>query len=95
MSSTSEEYTLTWNDYGKNISISFNEILDQKELIDVTLVADGYLFNAHRLILSAVSPYFRQMFTQMPTNQQAYGMALNFILFYFSIENFQFRLQCF
>lgn len=75
---TFEKYSVIWNDHANNFSTSFSELLQQKELVDVTLVADGHLFNAHRLVLSALSPHFRQMFTQMPANQQAFGMG-NFI----------------
>lgn len=75
---TFDEYSVIWNDHANNFSASFSDLLEQKELVDVTLVADGYLFNAHRLVLSAISPYFRQIFTQMPANQQAFGMD-NFI----------------
>lgn len=45
------------------------ELLEAKQLVDVTLVADGHMFSVHRLILSTLSPYFRKMFTQMPANQ--------------------------
>lgn len=70
-----DSHTFGWNDHANNFSISFGDLLQSKEMIDVKLVADGYLFDAHRLVLSALSPYFRQMFTQMPANnQQAYGM---------------------
>lgn len=73
MASQSEQHTLGWNGYDDNFSIVFNDLLKQQEMVDVTLVADSYMFNAHRLVLSALSPYFRQMFAQAPANQQAYG----------------------
>lgn len=61
------------DNHARNFLISFSEMLQQNELVDVTLVADGHLFSAHRLVLSAFLPYFRQMFAQMPANQQAFG----------------------
>lgn len=77
MVSVNGEYALGWNDHANNFSVSLKDLLESKELIDVTLVADGYIFNAHRLVLSALSPYFRQMFAQMPANQQqAFGNAI-------------------
>lgn len=79
MTGINEKYTLGWNDHANNFSTAFSNLLERKEFIDVTLAADGYLFSAHRLVLSAISPYFRQMFTQMPANQQAYGTT-HFIL---------------
>lgn len=73
MASQSVQRVLNWNGYADNFSVVFNELLEQKEMVDVTLVADGYMFNAHRLVLSALSPYFRHIFAQAPANQQAYG----------------------
>lgn len=66
-------FKLGWRDHAKNFSIAFSNLFEQKELIDVTLSADGRMFSAHRLILSAISPYFRQMFKQVPANQQVFG----------------------
>lgn len=74
MSVSNEQFDLRWSEHASNFKNSFSELLEQKEMVDVTLVADGYLFNTHRLVLAAMSPYFRQMFTQMPVNQQAFGM---------------------
>lgn len=74
MASANEEYAMHWKDHANNFSHLFSDLLEQNELVDVTLVADGYLIEAHRLVLSSLSPYFRQMFTSMPTNQQAFGI---------------------
>lgn len=79
MSLDSKEYRLGWNEHSNNFTASFKDLLEQKELVDVTLVADGHSFLAHRLVLSALSPYFRHIFTQVPANQQAFG---EYLLFY-------------
>lgn len=76
MASAIEEYAMRWKDHAYNFSHSFSDLLEQNELIDVTLCTDGYSCYAHRLVLSALSPYFRQMFTSMPANQQAFGKAI-------------------
>lgn len=39
-----------WMDIINNFFISLMELLDAKQLVDVTLVADGHMFSAHRLI---------------------------------------------
>lgn len=82
MSSVNGSLVLGANNHANNFSIRFMELLQEKESVDVTLVADGLLFPAHRLILSALSPSFRKMFKQMPINQQAYG-SFN-VYFHFS-----------
>lgn len=79
MSLVNETVVLGSNDHANKFSIRFMELLREKELVDVILVADGQSFPVHRLILSALSPSFRNMFKQMPVNQQAYGL---FILIY-------------
>lgn len=73
MSSGNENLLLGSNDHANNFAVRFMELLHERELVDVILVADGQTFPAHRLILSALSPYFRKMFKQMAINQQAYG----------------------
>lgn len=77
MASIKDEYALSWHKYAGNLTINFKNLLQQQKLVDVTLVADGHLFSAHRLILSALSPYFQRMFDQMPVTQQAFGKFLN------------------
>lgn len=82
MATNSDEYLIGWDNHANNFSISFNDLLQNKEFIDVTLAADGYLIEAHRLVLSALSPYFRRMFTQMSANQQAFGKISYFFFNY-------------
>lgn len=73
MSNQGDEYVLSVDEHAGNLFAGLNECLNDNDLIDVRLVADGNSFGAHRLILSSISPYFRKMFKQMPTSQQAFG----------------------
>ena len=41
----------------------FDELRQRNQLCDVTIMVDGHEFTAHRVVLAAVSPYFRGMFT--------------------------------
>lgn len=59
--------------FERNFSLAINDLLQNDELVDVKLVVEGHLISAHRLVLSAMSPYFLKMFTQVPVNQQAFG----------------------
>lgn len=67
---------MSLSDHAANFPRVFKDLLIQKQMVDVTLVADGIFIDAHRLVLSAVSPYFRQMCTQMPDNQRTFGKLL-------------------
>lgn len=69
----SDDYKLECNNYGSYFAEHLNELLQEKELIDIVLAVDNHLFNAHRLVLSTFSLYFRQMFCQIPANQQDFG----------------------
>lgn len=75
MASSKAKCSINWEHHANNCSDNFRDLLEQDELIDVKLAADGHLFSAHRLVLSAFSPYFRRMFTEMPVQQQAIGKS--------------------
>lgn len=54
-----EQYCLKWNNYQRSVTHSFKALLDNEEFIDVTISAEGLSCPAHRVVLSAASPYFR------------------------------------
>jgi hypothetical protein len=43
-----------------------NDLMGNKELADVTLVAENQQLKAHKLILSSCSPFFRNIFAENP-----------------------------
>ena len=49
--------------YYKEILQNLNSLRHESSLCDVTLVVEGREFKAHRNVLAASSPYFRNMFT--------------------------------
>jgi len=58
---SSEKFCLRWNDFESNISTSFRELRDDKELFDITLACEDEQIQAHKVILSACSPFFRHV----------------------------------
>jgi len=68
-----EQFSLCWNNFNTNLSAGFHESLCRGDLVDVSLAAEGHIVKAHRLVLSVCSPFFRKMFTQMPSNTHAIG----------------------
>ncbi|XP_059090073.1 longitudinals lacking protein, isoforms A/B/D/L-like isoform X2 [Tigriopus californicus] len=59
---TEQQYCLKWNNHRSTILSVFDTLLEEESLVDVTLSADGQFLRAHRVILSACSPYFRSLF---------------------------------
>ena len=54
-----QEFCLKWNNHRTTILSVMDSLLEEESLVDVTLSADGQFIRAHRVILSACSPYFR------------------------------------
>ena len=56
---SSEKFCLRWNDFESNISKAFREIREDKDFFDITLACEDDQIPAHKVILSACSPFFR------------------------------------
>ena len=57
--SSSEKFCLKWNDFQENIITSFQSLRRESDFSDITLVCEGEQeIEAHRIILSACSPFF-------------------------------------
>ena len=61
-----EKFCLRWNEFEKNISTSFRELREDKDFFDVTLACENNQIQAHKVILSACSPFFRSVLKQNP-----------------------------
>lgn len=44
-----------------NVSSEFKKIQESADLVDITFSCDGKQFGAHKLVLFACSPYFREI----------------------------------
>jgi len=62
----SEKFCLRWNDFESNISGAFKELRDDKDFFDVTLACEDEQIQAHKVILSACSPFFRNILRRHP-----------------------------
>jgi len=58
---SSEKFCLRWNDFETNISGAFRELRDDKDFFDVTIACEDEQMQAHKVILSACSPFFRNI----------------------------------
>nr|WBB44920.1 tramtrack p88 [Chrysogorgia stellata] len=62
----SDQYCLKWNNHQSNLVGVFDSLLQAEALVDVTLSCEGQTLRAHKLVLSACSPYFQTLFTSHP-----------------------------
>lgn len=57
-----EQFCLRWNNFQSNIASALGSLKAEQDLVDVTLTCGGKSVKAHKVILSACSPYFRTVF---------------------------------
>ncbi|XP_012287456.1 uncharacterized protein LOC105703547 isoform X1 [Orussus abietinus] len=63
---TAERFSLKWNNFSNNLTAGFLSHLTENDLVDVTLAVEGKLLQAHKLVLSVCSPYFKTIFKNIP-----------------------------
>jgi len=61
-----EKFCLRWNDFENNISTAFKDLKEEKDFFDVTLACEDNQLQAHKVILSACSPFFRSVLKKNP-----------------------------
>ena len=65
MATADEKLCLQWNDFKENVNSAFGDLRQDKEFTDVTLVCeDGQKVEAHKLVLVASSPFFKNILTK-------------------------------
>merc|ERR1712013_838026 len=63
---SAEKFCLKWNDFESNVSVAFRELREEKDFFDVTLACEDSQVSAHKVILSACSPFFRSVLRKNP-----------------------------
>ncbi|XP_011630708.1 broad-complex core protein isoforms 1/2/3/4/5 isoform X2 [Pogonomyrmex barbatus] len=61
-----QQYSLRWNDFQSSILSSVRQLRDVEDFVDVTLACDSCSFTAHKIVLSACSPYLRNLLKANP-----------------------------
>lgn len=61
-----QQFCLRWNNYQTNLTNVFDQLLQSESFVDVTLACDGHSVKAHKMVLSACSPYFQSLFFENP-----------------------------
>ncbi|KAJ3653543.1 hypothetical protein Zmor_012788 [Zophobas morio] len=63
---SSQRFCLRWNNHQSNLLSVFDQLLHDESFVDVTLAVEGQLLRAHKMVLSACSPYFQTLFVNHP-----------------------------
>ncbi|XP_075235754.1 zinc finger and BTB domain-containing protein ttk isoform X3 [Lycorma delicatula] len=66
MSLGSQRFCLRWNNHQSNLLSVFDQLLHDEAFVDVTLAVEGQFLRAHKMVLSACSPYFQTLFVGHP-----------------------------
>ncbi|XP_059098231.1 protein jim lovell-like isoform X5 [Tigriopus californicus] len=61
-----QHYSLKWNNHQSHVLSAFDALLQNESLVDCTLVCDDTNIKAHKVVLSACSPYFQKIFVDNP-----------------------------
>jgi len=67
MADDQQQFCLRWNDFQSNMVNSFKHLRDEKSFTDVTLACEGQTCKAHKMVLSACSPYFKSLLEENPS----------------------------
>uniref|UniRef100_A0A2L2XYJ4 Protein bric-a-brac 2 n=1 Tax=Parasteatoda tepidariorum TaxID=114398 RepID=A0A2L2XYJ4_PARTP len=62
----SQQFCLKWNNHMNNMMDVFKNLLSTESMVDVTLACDGLSLKAHKMVLSACSPFFQALFLENP-----------------------------
>ncbi|CAH1110795.1 unnamed protein product [Psylliodes chrysocephalus] len=61
-----QQFCLKWNNFQANITSQFETLRDDEDFTDVTIACDGQKMQAHKVVLSACSPFFKELFKTNP-----------------------------
>merc|ERR1712106_54706 len=61
-----DKFCLRWNDFENNLSSVFRCLRDDQDFFNVTLVCEDEQIQAHKVILSACSPFFHKVLKRNP-----------------------------
>ena len=70
---STQKYSLKWNDFTVNVASTFRDLHSRHDFVDVTLAcSDGSTLEAHKVILSSVSSYFRDILKVKKMEEPSY-----------------------
>ncbi|XP_025421336.1 longitudinals lacking protein, isoforms A/B/D/L-like isoform X24 [Sipha flava] len=64
MAADNQQFCLRWNNHQSTLISVFDTLLESGTLVDCTLAAEGQYLKAHKVVLSACSPYLELLLSQ-------------------------------
>ncbi|XP_018907204.2 uncharacterized protein [Bemisia tabaci] len=64
MAGDNQQFCLRWNNHQSTLISVFDSLLESGTLVDCTLAAEGQYLKAHKVVLSACSPYLELLLSQ-------------------------------
>ncbi|XP_057329564.1 longitudinals lacking protein-like isoform X10 [Microplitis mediator] len=64
MGDDDQQFCLRWNNHQTTLIQNFDTLLESGTLVDCTLAAEGKYLKAHKVVLSACSPYFEGLLSE-------------------------------
>ncbi|XP_028129371.1 zinc finger protein 131-like isoform X1 [Diabrotica virgifera virgifera] len=61
-----KQFAVTWSNHMNHVKQAFDNLLNNSDLTDVTLYVEGNKIGAHKMLLSACSNYFNNLFKDFP-----------------------------
>jgi len=56
-----ENYNLMWGDFTSNLSMTVKDLRNENDFLDVSIACEDEVIEAHKVILSAASPFFKNI----------------------------------
>jgi len=72
----SQAYCLRRKNHQSDLIDVFDRMFKDESMTDVTLMCEDGSIKAHRMVLSACSPYFKTVFDKMPNNYHYYPIVI-------------------
>lgn len=63
---SNQQFSLKWTNYTNHITNAFDSLRSKEDFCDVTLSCEGRKIRAHKVLLSACSSYFKDIFKENP-----------------------------
>ena len=71
-SESTDKFCLKWNDFDTNLRHAFQQFREEKDFFDVSLVCEDEQIEAHKMILSASSVFFKNLFKRNSSHKHPF-----------------------